>query len=244
MKEEIDWKMSDPSLEEEKLQELYAWIDNIHLSRPKRSITRDFSDGVLTAEVVANFLPKLVELHNYTPANSTQQKQNNWGTLNRKVFSKLNFHVPENVIRGVIMCKQGLIEMLLWQLKLKIENFIRKRNSGVSKMSPDSYDMISDRSDKGHHKVGKYPGSVPKGPGTLPNATNAARSRSLQNVNLEPLSSEARYLIEEKEQALLVSQETVQILQAKIRRLEHLLQLKDIRIEELGKKIHQMEGRY
>lgn len=32
-------------LDEDALQDLYTWIDEIPLSRPKRSITRDFSDG-------------------------------------------------------------------------------------------------------------------------------------------------------------------------------------------------------
>jgi hypothetical protein len=46
---------------------------------------------VLVAEVVASFFPKLVELHNYSPANSMQQKLYNWNTLNTKVFRKLGF---------------------------------------------------------------------------------------------------------------------------------------------------------
>ena len=33
------------SLDEDGLQELYTWIDEINLSRPKRNIWRDFSDG-------------------------------------------------------------------------------------------------------------------------------------------------------------------------------------------------------
>jgi len=32
-------------LDEDALQDLYTWIDEIPLSRPKRSISRDFSDG-------------------------------------------------------------------------------------------------------------------------------------------------------------------------------------------------------
>lgn len=40
----------------------------------------------MTAEVVKHFFPKLVELHNYTPAHSTQQKLSNWSTLNRQVY--------------------------------------------------------------------------------------------------------------------------------------------------------------
>ena len=37
---------------------------------------------VMAAEVVHYFLPKLVELHNYSPANSQAQKLDNWRTLN------------------------------------------------------------------------------------------------------------------------------------------------------------------
>lgn len=32
-------------MEEEDLQRLYTWLDEIPLSRPKRNIARDFSDG-------------------------------------------------------------------------------------------------------------------------------------------------------------------------------------------------------
>ena len=96
---------------EEELQDLYIWVDGIPLSRPKKNIARDFSDGgvcqrcrsvacicsyspppsiphinlcsaadegpaettlcchaVLMAEVVHNFYPRLVELHNYRSA--------------------------------------------------------------------------------------------------------------------------------------------------------------------------------
>lgn len=102
-------------LSEEELQALYCWIDEIPLSRQKKNITRDFSDGgripvirvyninskaiisvtlfpseVLTAEIVHHFLPHLVELHNYSPANSSLQKMENWKTLNSKM--KLFFH--------------------------------------------------------------------------------------------------------------------------------------------------------
>ncbi len=41
-------------LSDDELQRLYAWVDEIPLSRPKRSIARDFADGVLIAEVHAD----------------------------------------------------------------------------------------------------------------------------------------------------------------------------------------------
>jgi hypothetical protein len=37
----------------------------------------------MTAELIKHYFPKLVEVHNYTPANSTKQKEENWYLLNR-----------------------------------------------------------------------------------------------------------------------------------------------------------------
>ena len=59
-------------MDEEETQLVYKWGDEIPLSRPKKNITRDFADGCLLAEVIANFVPKIVELHNYSPAHSLQ----------------------------------------------------------------------------------------------------------------------------------------------------------------------------
>jgi hypothetical protein len=44
MANETKWNVQ---LDEALLQDLYAWIDQIPLSRPKRRIERDFSDGGL-----------------------------------------------------------------------------------------------------------------------------------------------------------------------------------------------------
>lgn len=54
----------ETELNEEQLRALFAWIDAIPLSRPKRNIARDFSDGVLVAEVIHAYFPQLVELVN------------------------------------------------------------------------------------------------------------------------------------------------------------------------------------
>ena len=37
------------AMDDAELQRLYAWVDEIPLSRPKRNIARDFADGVLVA---------------------------------------------------------------------------------------------------------------------------------------------------------------------------------------------------
>lgn len=37
--------MEVTTLDEEEMQMIYNWVDEIPLSRPKRNIARDFSDG-------------------------------------------------------------------------------------------------------------------------------------------------------------------------------------------------------
>jgi hypothetical protein len=77
--------------EDNELMYIYEWVDSVPLSRPKKNISRDFSDGgiinifilVLMAEMVKYHIPKIVELHNYPSASSTSQKNYNWTTLNR-----------------------------------------------------------------------------------------------------------------------------------------------------------------
>ena len=58
-----------------------------------------FLSVVMTAEVVKHFYPKLVELHNYTPAHSTQQKLSNWNTLNRQA-NLFMFHADSKKNKG------------------------------------------------------------------------------------------------------------------------------------------------
>ncbi len=52
--------MEAPPLTEEELNEIYQWVDEIPLSRPKKIITRDFSDGVLMAEIINHYVPKII----------------------------------------------------------------------------------------------------------------------------------------------------------------------------------------
>lgn len=49
-------------LTEDELNSIYNWVDQIPLSRQKKNIARDFSDGVLMAEIVHFFLPKMIDV--------------------------------------------------------------------------------------------------------------------------------------------------------------------------------------
>ncbi|XP_028404283.1 sperm flagellar protein 1-like [Dendronephthya gigantea] len=291
-------------LDDETLQVLYTWIDEIPLSRPKRNIARDFSDGVLVAEIVHNFIPKLVEIHNYSGANSISQKKDNWGTLQRKVLSRIEFKVSDDLIDGICKCRSGSIEVFLINLRNKIDKYIAKRkaaalrkhhqvydefspapvpdtnsyqqmNGGVGygydafntvpqqDMVESSYAMHTNHPE--HYQAGPYnqlhshtefnQSNVPKpGPnvGNKREAVNEGKPSLAKRISHvgqqrheknhhQPKGSpqNIQLLLEEKEQSLLASQETVQILQVKVRRLEHLLHLKDIRIEDLTRRLQQ-----
>lgn len=147
-----------PKLTEEEMQLIYNWVDEIPLSRPKRNIARDFSDGgkcnvtkasipfykphssitsfasvVLVAEIIKHFIPHIVELHNYSAAHSVSQKTYNWNTLNQKLFKKLGFTLVKKDIEDAVNCVPDTIERILHILQAQIavyhENKARKMSA-------------------------------------------------------------------------------------------------------------------
>ena len=113
-----------PIMDEEELQLLYTWVDDIPLSRPKKNIARDFSDGVLMAEIVKHFFPKLVQLHNYSTASSYTQKLYNWNTLNR---TQLPIAVAKHLLTRFIVQKKFLKSCnLMFQEKILTPLFVVK----------------------------------------------------------------------------------------------------------------------
>ena len=107
-------------LSDSDLQKLYTWIDEIPLSRPKRNISMDFADCVLVAELVSHYFPKLISLHNYSPANSTPQKLYNWQTLSDKILRKFNMPLSKTDMEGIIQCRPGYIERFLFTLQFRM----------------------------------------------------------------------------------------------------------------------------
>ncbi|NXA14307.1 SPEF1 protein, partial [Sapayoa aenigma] len=72
----------------------------------------------------------MVELHGFVPASSTAQKVANWGHLNRKVLSKLNFRIPDEVIQQLVQSRPGTAEQVLLLLRDKIEERQRQSKGG------------------------------------------------------------------------------------------------------------------
>lgn len=235
----MSWEME---LDESLLEDLYIWIDSLPLSRPKKRIERDFSDGnfieqikrlflflffikgILVAEIVRYYLPDLVEMHNYTPANSLQQKKANWGILNKKVLTNFGLDLPDVIITGLSNGKPGLIEVLLFNLRLKIDEELELQQKMQQQLITPRQSSLSHLTTT-TSKINQN--------NFLTNRSN----KSLIKSNQFQGKDVSRLDYEEIKQQCLQQQEQIEVLHAKIRRLEHILQLKDIRISELSRAV-------
>ncbi|KAH0513937.1 Sperm flagellar protein 1 [Microtus ochrogaster] len=228
------------SVDEEALHQLYLWVDNIPLSRPKRNLSRDFSDGVLVAELIKFYFPKMVEMHNYVPANSLQQKLSNWGHLNRKVLNKLNFSVPDDVMRKIAQCSPGVVELVLIPLRQRLEERQRRQKLGAGSLQELASQDVSGYMDMGLSQKTLGDGAPALGGEQLRGGRPPAPRPPGYN---QALQGDPSFVLQiaEKEQEMLASQETVQVLQMKVKRLEHLLQLKNVRIDDLSRRLQQAE---
>lgn len=215
-------------LSDEQLRSIYAWIDAVPLSRPKRNIARDFSDGCMLAEVIAAYFPDMVELHNYSPANSLQQKIYNFETLNKRVLKRFEFQLSRSTIDDIVNCKPGVVESVLNSLQFKMAKY-RERKGHARNTSPLS---PSDHSRDAHAKVAAQKIS-PANNGRVPK-----KSTDVSNIrgNHSMQASIDEQILLEKEEQIRELQETVEILELKIAKLEQLVRLKDNKIQKLTQK--------
>ncbi|CAF1377267.1 unnamed protein product [Adineta steineri] len=205
----------ESELDESNLQELYSWIDEIPLSKPKRKIQRDFSDGAMVAEIVYYYFPDIININNYISTISFNQKRLNWQMLNKNVLDRFDLHLSEMIINDLSNAKLRTIEILLFYLKLKINEEIQLRQEHQTLLSLSTVDSINDKKS-----------IVPK--------------RTSRNGQLtENITSKSTYwsTYEQLRKQCLKQQEDIEILQMKIYRLERVTQLKDNRINELSRTI-------
>ena len=108
--------------DESELMYIYEWVDSIELSRPKKNIARDFSDGVLLAEIIKSYLPHLVDLHNYPSCSNSKHKESNWNVLNNKVLKKMHIKLTKEEINSIIKAEPLAIEKLLQRVYAVLQN--------------------------------------------------------------------------------------------------------------------------
>ncbi len=128
-------------------------IDTIGLSKPKKNITRDFSDGLLIAEIIHHYHPQLVELHNYINSSNHETKKANWELLKRKVFKKIGFSPSEELVQEVIDCQCLAVETLLISLRPVLVNKTSfGQNNPIKKSSVDKRSTGKGSKDKARKK--------------------------------------------------------------------------------------------
>lgn len=217
-------------LTEEDLHALYLWVDEVPLTRPKRSIARDFADGVNVAEIVKYYFPRLVDLHNYTSGNSMSTKLDNWNTLNRKVFRKLHFEVPEDEIKEITGVVPGAVERFLRALQTKIVQ-IRQKAIAQGLVGPDAA-AATNHSDAGDQRRS---GSGDDGKSA---AQQGRDHRHNQPPPPLPQNGARGGNDSDKDRTINTLRESVHLLTAKISQLEELLRIRDEKIASLQDRLN------
>ncbi|PSN48333.1 Sperm flagellar protein 1 [Blattella germanica] len=194
-------------------EDLYEWIDKIPLSKRTGNICRDFSDGVLMAELLKFYYPRHVDLHNYSPANSKAHKMDNWATLNRKVLNKLGLQITSTVINNLVASSPGAIQDLLESVRRKI---MGSETTSLSSTG-DDYFMES------------------------PGGTAINPSRNLNGVKISTEKMVPVKILECKLKELSEKEENIAMLAQRVDHLENLVKLKDQRITELSTQLQRYQ---
>ena len=119
--------------------EIYVWIDRLNLqSKPKKHFARDFSDGVLCAEILMKTTcssssssfsrrsntARMISMHNYPIKNSFKGKLENWELLNTKVLRspKMRCELTREEMSAVARSEKDAAERVLLKIKTAVED--------------------------------------------------------------------------------------------------------------------------
>eukprot|EP00792_Barthelona_sp_PAP020_P004802 TRINITY_DN2350_c0_g1_i1.p1 TRINITY_DN2350_c0_g1~~TRINITY_DN2350_c0_g1_i1.p1 ORF type:complete len:220 (-),score=72.29 TRINITY_DN2350_c0_g1_i1:28-687(-) len=213
----------------EDVQSIYAWVDTIPLSRQKKHIARDFSDGCLFAEVVHHEFPKLVELHNYVPAHSVKQKRYNWDTLQQKVLRKLHFHLDQKIIEDCVKSTPGAIELILFKFRQHISDksaMTRQNTAPQTLISSGSKPMFSTKT---------------KTPIQSSSPVSMRKPEVFNDNAFDQAIIDAE--LEHKERVIGDLTQKNEVLKLKIEKLEQLVEIKDSRIQALSSNLEKLLGK-
>jgi len=207
---------------EDDLMYIYEWVDNIPLSKPKKNISRDFSDAVLLAEIVKYHIPRLVDIHNYPVSNSTTQKLYNWNTLNTKVFKKLGITLSKQDIDNVLQYKPLAVESILKRLYEKIKVFTtnnQHNNEGLNNNS--NIDNINNNVQQ-----------QPQRPMVV--------KKNIQNQGSDNKDEYYQRIIEEKDSKIEELRVTLDILEMKLKNSDEIQAKLSNRVKDLTDKLRSL----
>ncbi|KAJ1215721.1 hypothetical protein NDU88_003329 [Pleurodeles waltl] len=102
-------------------REVLRWLQSLDLTFPVKNVRRDFSNGLIVAEIFFWYFQEDIQMHSYENGNSIENKLSNWSQLER-FFMKRNLNISRELIDGTIHCKPGAAEMLLQTIYVTLTN--------------------------------------------------------------------------------------------------------------------------
>ncbi|KAK9786385.1 hypothetical protein WJX73_004933 [Symbiochloris irregularis] len=215
---------------DEELEGIYAWVDEVPLSRPKRNLARDFADGVLVAEVVRHHCPRIVDLHNYSGAHSLDAKLYNWKTLNHKVFKRLGFVVARGECEAVCTGEPGAVERVLKLIKVKLAEQLEPQTppSTTQRLSPTR----STAQQPVHLKLDAISTKLLATGRTL-DIADKPYQRQLFSAGSGSLDPHIERELAYRQQLIDELQESNEALEIRVNKLEQLVQLKNAKLKTL-----------
>ena len=130
MKEIRTLNMSDMEL-----KNLYIWLDSFTLSRPRKNLSRDFSDARLVAEIIAYYNPKMFDINSFPTVNARNYKLSNWESLCRKALKYFNIELTQENIMDLVDGRPFAIENFLYVLKPKLDDNVFNVDKSFEKLT-------------------------------------------------------------------------------------------------------------
>ncbi|KAI0209253.1 Sperm flagellar protein 1 [Lamellibrachia satsuma] len=207
----------------------------------------------MTAELIKHFLPTYIDMHNYSAASSTRLKEQNWLHLCRRVLRRLGVDLSADVIQAIAECKPWVIETVLVVLRHKI-NLRLSRTHAVWGDSDwmEGYDgkPSDDQQHYGRNPMfaSNYSSSNAK---YIPSAMESGQDSHRSNISktkmpeVRPFDDNfvemvPRMQLVNRQKKLVEKENQIQVLLAKVDRLESAIRLKDLLIGDLSVRVQQL----
>ncbi|KAF1638420.1 Sperm flagellar protein 1, partial [Eudyptes filholi] len=145
------------------------------------------------------------------------------------------------VIWQVVQCRPGTVEQVLLLLRQKIEE--KQKQSKVVPGPGQEPGVRAALEEVSYLETGRQ--RCRRSPLLSRRFLSWSRVKKSHHGCAQPPPGDAavRLQLAEREQALLLAQETIQILQLKVGRLEQLLHLKNVRIDDLSRRLQEAQCR-
>ncbi|KAL3095419.1 hypothetical protein niasHS_007518 [Heterodera schachtii] len=211
-------------------EETIAWVTHgKRLSRPIRNPPKDFSDGALVAEIIAQHLPRYVlSLNSFPQVHSLALKKYNWETLERTVLRHLGIHISTEHIESLANAEEGTIQNFLPILRSQIDDAISKRHFRPSSTSSRGPSRCCSRGGSQLHldQIGTSERQREQTNGTDKTEGNGegnGRPKVLDELDKDQLVERLYAKVREQEAQLRKKDEQIEALSRKVEKLVELV---------------------